>query len=246
MKKLLCTAVTILLVSLSSFAHAEGQSSWYFISEGKCERPRLPVVENDSAKGIGRAEKVLYLTFDAGYENGNVEKIVDILEENEVTGAFFVLRHFVEENTALCKRIKENGNLVCNHTSRHPPITSLTSQQLKSELEELETVYKSLTGYDLDPYFRPPEGVWNEQALNWVEDCGYKTVFWSLAWADWDNANQRSPEYAMDKLLTRVHDGAVILLHPTSKTNTEILDEFIHKMKEAGYRFGTLEELWSE
>ncbi|MBR2634693.1 MAG: polysaccharide deacetylase family protein [Clostridia bacterium] len=241
MKKTICLIVTIFLFSAFPLARAE---SWYFVSEGKNERPRLPSVQNSSAKGIGQNEKVLYLTFDAGYENGNVKKTVDILKENGVTGAFFVLKHFIEENPDLCREIKDNGNLLCNHTSSHPAITSVSKERLENEIRGLEECCREKTGLELDRFFRPPEGTWSEEALKTVEDMGYKTVFWSLAWADWDNSNQKSAEYALNKLLPRIHDGAVILLHPTSQTNTEILGEIITRMKAEGYRFASLEELW--
>ena len=186
---------------------------------------------------------MLYLTFDAGYENGNVEKVVNVLREEQVTGAFFVLKHFVEANPELTKAIVENGNLLCNHTARHPNITTLSPQALEEEIRELERVCETVCGRKPDPYFRPPEGAYSNEALQTVAKLGYRTVFWSLAWADWDNNNQKSPAYAMEKLTSRVHNGAVILLHPTSATNAAILADFIRTMKSKGYRFGTLEEL---
>ncbi len=245
MKKIISFTVAFILLTISSFAQAQTTNNWYFVSKGQNERPGLPSLKTASAKGIGKEEKVLYLTFDAGYENGNVEKTVDILKEENVTGAFFVLKHLVEAHPQLCQKMKENGNLVCNHTSSHPCITKITEDELKFEVENLEAIFREKTGLELDRYFRPPEGAWNEESLGVLEKMGYKTVFWSLAWADWDNNNQKSPEYAMEKLTTRVHDGAVILLHPTSETNTKILAQFISEMKNKGYRFGSLEELWT-
>ena len=244
MKKIIALILSFILLSLSSFATAKSSQNWYFSSKNQNDRPTLPSLPTDLAKGIGKEEKVLYLTFDAGYENGNVKKIVDILKENDVTGTFFVLRHFVEKNSDLTRTIKENKNLVCNHTASHPNVTTLTKEELTKEIRSLEEAYEGVTGAKLDPYFRPPEGAWNEESLRRVESLGYKTVFWSLAWADWDNNNQKTPEYALEKLNTRVHDGAVILLHPTSETNTKILDGFIKSMKEKGYRFATVDELW--
>ena len=244
MKKIASVVLAIILLSITSFAQSQG--SWYFSSKGKNDRPSLPDPGISSAKGIGKAEKVLYLTFDAGYENSNVAKTVKILEEEQVTAAFFVLRHFVTENPELCKTIKKNGNLICNHTASHPNITRLSEAGIQKELRLLEEAMKETLGFGPDPYFRPPEGAYSKEALEAVEKAGYKTVFWSLAWADWDNNNQKTPEYAMEKLTSRVHDGAVILLHPTSETNTKILAKFIQSMKEKGYRFGSVEELWEE
>ncbi len=244
MKATLCALLAMILMSASSFAATKDSLNWYFSSKSQNERPGLPAVDPAIAKGIGKDEKVLYLTFDAGYENGNVKKTVDILKENGVTGAFFVLSHFIQANPELCREMKKNGNLVCNHTATHPSIVRLSQSELKAELETVEKLFEETTGQKLDPYFRPPRGEYSEAALKRVSDCGYRTVFWSLAWADWDNNDQKTPEYAMNKLLPRVHNGAVILLHPTSKTNAEILSDFIVTMKNKGYRFGSIEELW--
>ncbi len=244
MKKIISFFLSVIILSASSFATAKSGENWYFSSKGNNERPGLPALNEKLGKGIGKDEKVLYLTFDAGYENGNVAKIVKTLQEEKITGAFFVLRHFIEANPELCKTIRENGNLLCNHTAKHPNITTLSPEELEKEIKELENVCEQVCGRGTDPYFRPPEGAYSEEALETVSRLGYRTVFWSLAWADWDNNNQKSPEYAMEKLCSRVHNGAVILLHPTSATNAEILSSFIREMKSKGYRFGSLEELW--
>ncbi len=244
MKKIISFFLSVILLSASSFATAKGGENWYFSSKGKGIRPGLPTVDSRLGKGIGKDEKVLYLTFDAGYENGNVEKIVNTLREEKVTGAFFVLKHFIQANPELCKTILKDGNLLCNHTATHPNITKISAEALKAELKELEDVCREHCGVNLSPYFRPPEGAYSKESLETVSALGYRTVFWSLAWADWDNNNQKSPEYAMDKLTSRIHNGAVILLHPTSATNAAILSDFIRQMKCKGYRFGSLEELW--
>ncbi len=243
MKKTISVLLSIILLSIPSFANANKEQNWYFSSKNRNERPGLPSLDQKLGIGIGKDEKVLYLTFDAGYENGNVEKIVDILKENEVSGAFFVLKHFVEDNPALCEKICAGGNLICNHTFSHRNIATLSEEEIKEELSQMETLYENVTGRKMSRFFRPPEGAYTEDALKTVSEMGYKTIFWSLAWADWDNNDQKSPEYAMSKLLPRVHPGAVILLHPTSKTNAMILGDFIQKMKDEGYRFGSLEEL---
>jgi len=246
MKKIISFFLSVIILSASSFATAKSGENWYFSSRGKNERPGLPTLDTALGKGIGPDEKVLYLTFDAGYENGNVEKIVTTLREENVTGAFFVLKHFVEANPELCKQIRRDGNLLCNHTANHPNVTTLSAEELERELKNLEEVCVKVIGEKPAPYFRPPEGAYSKEALETVARCGYRTVFWSLAWADWDNNDQKSPTYAMDKLCSRVHNGAVILLHPTSATNAEILGPLIREMKGRGYRFGSLEELWQK
>lgn len=243
--KTLLSLFLCLLLLFPETAQAGERMNWYFSSKGQNDRPGLPKLDENVAKGIGPDEKVLYLTFDAGYENGNVAKIAETLENKGVTGAFFVLKHFVEANPELVLSLLKNGNMICNHTSSHPAICSLTKEQLKAELEGVAASYRSLTGQELSPYFRPPEGAYDDASLAAVSELGYKTVFWSLAYADWDNDRQIDPAAALQKLESRVHNGAVILLHPTSATNAEILGQFIEDMKAQGYRFGSLEELWS-
>ena len=188
-------------------------------------------------------DKVVYLTFDAGYENGNVEKILDVLKYENVPGAFFILGNLIERNPDLVKRMTDEGHLVCNHTNKHKNITKLDKAGIKDEIQALEFAYTELTGKPMANYFRPPEGTFDKESLSVVKECGYKTVFWSFAYADWDNQNQMSHEAAKKKILENLHNGEIMLLHPTSQTNAEILEEVIKEMKSMGYRFGTLNEI---
>ncbi len=192
-------------------------------------------------------DKVIYLTFDVGYANENVEKILDALKEENVPGAFFILEHLITANTDLVKRMAEEGHLVCNHTPRHRDMSLVTDKTtFGEELAKLEAIYKEATGYDMAKYYRPPEGRFNETNLIHAEELGYKTVFWSFAYADWDNEKQMPSARALEKVLDGTHNGEVLLLHPTSTTNAEILPELIRRWKSMGYRFGTLDELVSE
>jgi peptidoglycan-N-acetylmuramic acid deacetylase len=189
-------------------------------------------------------EKVIYLTFDAGYENGNVEKILNILRDEKIPAAFFILEHLITNNGSLVCRMAEEGHLVCNHTARHRNMTLLhTREEFAAELSALESVYEATTEGKMAKYYRPPEGTFSEENLQFAKELGYKTVMWSVAYADWDNAKQPTPEYAMKKLMGRMHNGAVILLHPTSETNVKILPLLITTLRKEGYRFGTLDEL---
>ncbi len=191
-------------------------------------------------------EKVLYLTFDAGYENGCTEQILDTLKAREVPAAFFLVGNYIEKNADLVRRMVEEGHIVGNHTMHHPDMSAITDKEAFSkELKDLEALYQETTGREMPKYYRPPQGVYSEQNLQMAKDLGYKTVFWSLAYVDWNNDSQPTREQAMEKLLPRTHPGAVILLHSTSKTNAKILEELITKWKEEGYRFGTIEELFS-
>ncbi len=189
-------------------------------------------------------EKVIYLTFDVGYENGNVAKVVDILNAHGAKGAFFVLSHFIEANTALVKSMAERGHLICNHTATHKNMSKVTDfAQFQKELTDLEDVYRSNTGLELAKFYRPPEGVFSEENLAFAQKMGYRTVFWSFAYADWDNHKQPNQDASLKKLTDHLHPGEILLLHPTSATNAAILERFLCAAESAGYRFGSLEEL---
>ena len=189
-------------------------------------------------------EKVIYLTFDAGYENGNIEKILDTLNKHNVKGAFFVLENLIKRNPDLIKRMNSEGHLVCNHTASHTDMSRITTkEQFKAELDKLETVCKENTGIEIAKYYRPPEGRYSEQNLKFAKELGYKTIFWSYAYADWDNESQPNPQDTVKKIIEGTHNGEVILLHPTSSTNAKILDELICIWTEQGFKFGTLDEL---
>lgn len=188
-------------------------------------------------------DKVIYLTFDAGYENGNVEKILDVLKEEQVVAAFFILGNLITKNTELVKRMAMEGHTVCNHTVRHKDMTRFEADAFLSELRELETLYTEYTGGTLAPFYRPPEGKFDRENLITAASNGYKTVFWSFAYPDWDNQKQPDREGAKRTILENLHNGEVMLLHPTSSTNAAILSDVIKSIKAEGFRFGTLEEL---
>lgn len=189
-------------------------------------------------------EKVVYLTFDAGYENGNVEKILDVLDREGVKGNFFVLENILLKNHDLIEKMTNGGHMVLNHTAKHKNMATMASkQEFEAELRRLEDVYKSEYGASMPKIYRPPEGKFNENNLKWASELGYKTVMWSFAYADWDNGRQMSPGKAKQKILDNLHNGEIMLLHPTSSTNAEIMEDLILELKEQGFRFGTLDEL---
>ena len=191
------------------------------------------------------SEPVIYLTFDAGYENGCTEKILDVLKKQEVPAAFFLVGNYLERNADLVRRMVSEGHTVGNLTMHHPDMSKISDKAaFQKELEDLEGLYKEVTGQDLPKYYRPPQGIYSQENLKMAQALGYKTVFWSLAYVDWNNNAQPSKEEAFSKLIPRIHNGAVVLLHSTSQTNAEILDELLTKWKEMGYRFGTLDELF--
>ncbi len=194
-------------------------------------------------KTIDNNDKVLYLTFDAGYENGNVSRILDILKKENVCSAFFVLSHIVEKNTTLLERMANEGHLVCNHTSKHPDLTKCSEDTIQAEIKKLENAYHESCNRTTAPFFRPPEGKYNERVLAIAQQMGYTTVFWSLAYADWSDTVAPSDEKAIALLKENTHNGAVVLLHPTSAINVRILPQMIEYWRNEGYRFGTLDEL---
>ncbi len=191
-------------------------------------------------------DKVLYLTFDAGYENGCTAKILDTLKKHDVTAAFFLVGNYMEKNADLVRRMVDEGHIVGNHTMHHPDMSKITNKEaFQKELTDLEDLFQQVTGKALPKFYRPPQGIYSEENLKMAQEMGYKTVFWSLAYVDWNNDSQPTPEYAFQKLLPRTHNGAVILLHSTSQTNARILDELLTRWKAEGYRFETVEQLFA-
>lgn len=188
-------------------------------------------------------EKILYITFDAGFENGNTEKILDALKKHNVKAVFFLVGNYFETQPELVKRMVAEGHTVGNHTYSHPDMSQIADEaSFQNELEKNAALYKEIIGEEMPKLYRPPQGKFCESNLKMAQKLGYHTVFWSLAYVDWYENDQPTKEEAFSKLLPRVHPGAVVLLHSTSKTNGEILDELLTKWEEAGYTFGDLSE----
>ena len=191
-------------------------------------------------------EKRIYLTFDAGFENGNTEAILDALKKHHVPATFFVVGTYIKNNPELIRRMKKEGHTVGNHTYHHPDMSQIsTKESFEKELQDVEAEYQKITGEEMTKFYRPPQGKYNEDNLRMAKELGYHTFFWSLAYVDWYEDDQPTKEEAFDKLLRRIHPGAIVLLHSTSKTNAEILDELLTKWEEMGYTFGSLEQLIS-
>jgi peptidoglycan-N-acetylmuramic acid deacetylase len=189
-------------------------------------------------------EKVIYLTFDCGYENGNTQTILDALKKHGVSATFFVVGTFLSENPDLVKRMVEEGHTVGNHTYHHPDMSQISDlASFKKELEDVESLYQEITGTAMTKYYRPPQGKYSESNLEMAKQLGYQTFFWSLAYVDWYENQQPTKEEAFEKLLKRIHPGAIVLLHSTSATNASILDELLTKWEEMGYHFGRLADL---
>ena len=241
-------AVTVAISIFSGSALETGSWGLNFRTEGAApigNAGRDQLMQYDAAYIGNTNEKVLYLTFDAGYENGCTEKILDVLKQQQVSAAFFLVGNYIEKNADLVRRMVDEGHIVGNHTMHHYDMSKLSDKAaFAKELTDLEALYKEKTEQEMPKYYRPPQGIYSEENLKMAKELGYKTVFWSLAYVDWNNDAQPTKEQAFQKLLPRTHPGAVVLLHSTSQTNAEILDELITKWKEEGYRFGTIAELF--
>lgn len=242
---LLC--LVLLAVTFGGGAMETGSWGLSFQSQGQI--PAGPVssaeLEKFDAHYLGNTdEKVIYLTFDAGYENGYTEQILDVLKDHQVPACFFLVGNYLEQNADLVRRMVEEGHIVGNHTMTHPDMSKIEDLDgFSRELTDLEALYREITGQEMMKFYRPPQGVYSRENLEMARDMGYQTVFWSLAYADWDTNDQPTREEAMEKLTTRIHNGAIVLLHSTSKTNAEVLDELLTRWEDMGYRFAGLDEL---
>jgi peptidoglycan-N-acetylmuramic acid deacetylase len=189
-------------------------------------------------------KKIIYLTFDAGFENGYTSTILDTLKKHNVKATFFLVGNYLKTSPDLVKRMLSDGHIVGNHTFNHPDMSKISDlDSFKKEMTSVEDLFKEITGKDLQKFYRPPQGKYSVSNLKQANELGYKTIFWSLAYVDWYQDKQPTKEQAFEKLLPRIHPGAIVLLHSTSKTNSEILDELLTKWEAAGYQFGTLNEL---
>lgn len=221
----------------SEFISSSAEGNWglHFQEEGQ------PPTGNASAKELQKynafytgsgEEKVIYLTFDAGFENGNTEKILDTLKKHNVPATFFVVGTYIESCPDLVKRMVDEGHTVGNHTYHHPDMSQIsTKESFQKELTDVEDAYKKAIGKEMTKYYRPPQGKYNETNLQMAKELGYQTFFWSLAYVDWYENDQPSKEEAFEKLIGRIHPGAIVLLHSTSDTNAQILDELLTKWK---------------
>lgn len=200
------------------------------------------VIEEYNGMCMGNSEKkYVYLTFDAGYEAGYTDKILDTLKQNDVKATFFITGHYLNTQPELVQKMIENGNIVGNHTVNHKSMPEIGLDTIKTEVMNLHTAVYEKFGYEMK-YIRPPKGELSERTMSYTNSLGYTTVMWSLAYDDWDENNQGREAYAKEKILNNVHNGAIILLHSNSKDNCNILDEVIKSIKEMGYEFKSLDE----
>lgn len=252
-RKKLILSFSILLIlcicGISCYVMASNTTSWGLSFSNPNEVPRGNATAEELAKYnayfTGNTdEKKIYLTFDVGYEAGYTNSILDTLKKHDVKAAFFIVGNFFDSDPDTVKRMDDEGHIVANHTLTHPDMSKMsTFEDFKAQVVPNEEKYKNITGKEMKKYYRPPQGIYNTQNLQDAQNLGYTTVFWSVAYVDWERDNQPSHEKAMSTLMKRVHNGAIVLLHSTSKTNMEILDEFLTTLENEGYTFGTLDEL---
>lgn len=247
---LLCIGMVCALRAVNRLGAAEaaaGITDWglSFQSEGAppVANASQEYLRNFDALYVGDTnQKEIYITFDAGFENGNTERILDALKKHGVKATFFLVGNYFETQPELVKRMAEEGHTIGNHTYSHPDMSKIGDiQSFQTELQKNEALYRDILGSEMPKLYRPPQGKFCEENLKMAQQLGYSTVFWSLAYVDWYTDDQPTPEQAFSKLLPRIHPGAVVLLHSTSSTNAEILDELLTKWEEAGYTFGDLE-----
>lgn len=247
---LLCIGMVCALRAVNRLGAAEaaaGITDWglSFQSEGAppVANASQEYLRNFDALYVGEAnQKEIYITFDAGFENGNTERILDALKKHGVKATFFLVGNYFETQPELVKRMAEEGHTIGNHTYSHPDMSKIGDiQSFQTELQKNEALYRDILGSEMPKLYRPPQGKFCEENLKMAQQLGYSTVFWSLAYVDWYTDDQPTPEQAFSKLLPRIHPGAVVLLHSTSSTNAEILDELLTKWEETGYLFGDLE-----
>ena len=193
-----------------------------------------------------KEEKVVYLTFDCGYENGYTGTMLDVLKKHDAKATFFITAHYAKGAADLVKRMKEDGHYVGNHTAWHPDLTQKSTRDIKLEIKECEEAVYKHTGYAMDPLFRPPKGEYSERVLKIVQDLGYKTLFWSLAYMDYDVNDQPGKEYVIDHYRKYIHPGAIPLIHNVSESNAQALDQVLTDLEAAGYQYGDAMKIGKE
>jgi len=240
------------VVLTANAASASGDTPYHFGFK-KSRNGELPSIDQEGFKPLlqkydaifmgNPAEKTIYLTFDNGYENGYTAPILDVLKEKRVPAVFFVTGHYVRDQPELIRRMVAEGHLIGNHSWSHPDMTQISERQIREELDRVKEEVARLTDQKDMLFLRPPRGIFSEQSLAASRKLGYISVFWSIAYKDWDTKNQRGWKYAYDNVTSQLHPGAVILLHAVSRDNAEALGRIIDEARRRGYEFRRLDRL---
>ena len=247
MRQLMVSVFIIcLLVLVPQMANA---SDWYF-KPSKNNQPATTepeykaLLEKYHGVWIGDTnKKIIYFTFDCGYENGYTDDVLDILKKEKVPGAFFITGHYIKSQPDLVKRMVDEGHVVGNHSWGHPDLSKISDERYTKEIKKLEKYYTKLTGKHDMKYLRPPRGTFNERSLRLAEQLGYTSVFWSFAYQDWLTNQQRGQDFAYNSIMKRVHPGAILLLHTVSKDNALALERVIDDLRKKDYKFESLDYL---
>lgn len=200
------------------------------------------ILDSTNSIYVGSNEsKKIYLTFDCGYENGYTEKILDVLKDKKINATFFITGHYLKSANTIVKRMYDEGHVIANHSDKHKDITKIKDEEIKKDILDLEESYKKIIGFDIIKFYRPPAGNFDKKSLEVVKNLGYKTLFWSVAYPDWNHKN--GVNHAVDEVVSNIHNGAIILLHAVSNDNAEALGIIIDKLQNMGYSFASTLEL---
>lgn len=249
-------ALVLLVVSLPLYAAEGYRDTPYHFGFKKSKNGQLPSIDEEGFKDIvekhgaiflgDTTKKELYLTFDNGYENGYTAQILNTLKEKRVPATFFVTGHYIKDQPDLLKRMVKEGHLIGNHSWSHPDMSQISNDRIKEELEKVKEGIAQVTGQKEASFLRPPRGIFSERTLAISRQLGYTSVFWSLAYKDWDTKAQRGWKYAYDNFMRQLHPGAVILLHSVSKDNADAMGKIIDDARKQGYEFKSLNQLPSK
>lgn len=223
------------------------QKSWWFKRNSEHIPPtaqqEINIRQYDAYYIGDTSEKIIYLTFDEGYEAGYTAQILDVLKENEVEAMFFVTGHYLKSQPELVKRMADEGHLVGNHSYDHLDHTAVSDDEMVEDIESCQRLITETIGYEMPKFFRPPAGTYSIRTLEKAQELGYKTIFWSFAYKDWDTSAQPTVDEAYNMVMENYHNGCIMLLHAVSEANTNALDSMIKSLKNEGYEFRSLMEL---
>lgn len=245
MNKFLILINTILLTIFPVYGKSYG---WGYSKNDNHEQPYIGIyeqeIEGTNSFYVGSKDKKdVYLTFDAGYDNGNMVKILDILDQKDVEATFFITGDFLNRFSDLVIDINSRGYSIGNHTWGHKNITKLSKEEINNELKKVEEKFYDLTNTKISSYFRPPAGVFNKESLNTIKELGYYTIFWSVAYKDWETTKTGNIDDSVASVIDNLHNGAIILLHTVSNENVKALPIIIDKIREEGYGIKSLDNL---
>ncbi|MBM7572428.1 delta-lactam-biosynthetic de-N-acetylase [Aquibacillus albus] len=248
MRKLSILIITTLTLMLTSFATNVDAYGWGFNKNKNHQQPDVgkydQMLEDYGGYYVDKSgDKVVYLTFDNGYEKGYTNQVLDVLKDKNVPATFFVTGHYVESQPELVKRMVKEGHIIGNHSYYHPDFTTLSKEKIKKELDSLEEAVAKITPQKEMLYLRPPRGTFNEQTLKWTQELGYIHMFWSLAFVDWHTDKQKGWQSAYQQVMDHIHPGAIMLLHTVSQDNAEALEHMIDDLRKQGYTFKSLNHL---